>query len=184
MALKATIYKAQIQLADMDRGLYADHALTLALHPSETEERLAMRVLAFALNVPAADDQGTLESTKGLFEPDEPELWHKDLTGAIVHWIDIGQPDDRRLIRASSRAERVSVYSYASSTPVWWNGIANRLTRARNLHVWQIPAETSLALAGMVQRSMQWQITVQDGTVWVNDGQQSIEVAPTRLMGA
>ena len=85
MALKATIFKARLSLADMDRGLYADHALTLARHPSETDERMLMRVLAFALNVPADDRDGMLEFGKGLSDTDEPDLWHRDLTGRIRH---------------------------------------------------------------------------------------------------
>lgn len=182
MALKATIFKATLQIADMDRNLYADHALTVAQHPSETDERMMVRILAFALSVPADDHNGALEFTKGLSDPDEPDLWQKDLTGQIVQWIDLGQPDDRRLIRASGRAERVAVWSYAASTPVWWSNIANKLTRATNLTVWQIPADQTQALAALTQRTMQLQITVQDGTVWVNNGASSVEISPVRLM--
>ncbi|RZL39773.1 MAG: YaeQ family protein, partial [Rubrivivax sp.] len=120
MALKATIHKAQLQIADMDRHVYGDHNLTLACHPSETEERLMIRVLAFALNVTADDLNGRLEFTKGLSDVDEPDLLQLDLTGEVQHWIDLGQPDDRRLMKAHGRARRVSVYSFASSTPVWW----------------------------------------------------------------
>lgn len=182
MALKATIHKATLQIADMDRGLYADHNLTVARHPSENEERMMIRILAFALNVPPSDDHGALEFSKGLSDPDEPDIWRKDLTGAIQQWIDLGQPDDRRLIRASGRAAQVVVYSYAASTPIWWKGIVNKLTRLSNLHVWQIAADQSQALAALAQRSMQLQITVQEGVVWVNDGSTSVEVAPQPLM--
>jgi len=181
MALKATIFKAGLQLADMDRGIYVDHAVTLARHPSETDERMMVRLLAFALHAPADTDHGTLEFAKGLWDPDEPELWHKDLTGRIVHWIEIGQPDDRRLMKASGRAERVTVIGYSHSTPIWWNGIATKITRARNIAVWQIPAAQSQALAGLAQRGMQLQVSVQDGTAWVGDGQRSVEVTPERL---
>jgi uncharacterized protein YaeQ len=181
MALKATIFKARVQLADMDRGLYADHALTLARHPSETDERLLMRVLAFALNVPADDRDGTLESGKGLSDADEPDLVHRDLTGQVRHWIEIGQPDDKRLLRACGRADRVSVYAYAASTPIWWSGIANKVARAANLEVWQVDAAQSQALAALVQRTMNLQVTVQDGTAWVGDGETSVEVTPQRL---
>jgi uncharacterized protein YaeQ len=181
MALKATIFKARVQLADMDRGLYADHALTLARHPSETDERLLMRVLAFALNVPADDRDGTLESGKGLSDADEPDLVHRDLTGQVRHWIEIGQPDDKRLLRAAGRADRVSVYAYAASTPIWWSGIANKVARAANLEVWQVDAAQSQALAALVQRTMNLQVTVQDGTAWVGDGETSVEVTPLRL---
>ena len=183
MAIKATIYKASIQLSDIDRGVYGDHAVTIARHPSETDERMLIRLLAFALNQPADSDHGALEFAKDMWEADEPGLWQKDFTGGIVHWIEVGQPDERRLLRATSRVERVSVYSFSSSTPVWWKGIESKLTRARNLSVWQIPSEQSQALAGLAQRTMELQVTVQDGGIWVGDGQRSIEVAPLRLRG-
>jgi uncharacterized protein YaeQ len=181
MALKATIHKAQIQLADMDRGVYGEHALTIARHPSETDERMMMRVLAYALNVPASDDGGALELAKSLWDTDEPDLWQKDLTGQIVHWIDVGQPDDRRILRASPRAGRVTVLSYASSTPVWWSGIANKIARARNVAVWQVDAAQSQALAALAERSMQLQVSVQDGTVFVSQGERAVEITPRAL---
>ncbi len=183
MALKATIHKAQLQIADMDRNIYGDHQLTIARHPSETDERMMMRVLAYALNVPADDRQGALELAKDLWDIDEPSLWQKDLTGQIVQWIDLGQPDDKRMMKASPRAGRVAVYSYAASTPIWWSGVASKVTRAANLTVWQVPTEQSQALAGLAQRGMQLQVTVQDGTAWVGDGAQSIEITPQRLYG-
>ena len=181
MALKATIFKASLQIADMDRGLYADHGVTIARHPSETDERMMVRLLALALHVPADTTQGMLEFGKGLWDPDEPDLWHKDLTGQVVHWIEVGQPDDKRLMKASGRAGRVTVLGFAASTPIWWNNIKSKLTRARNLQVWQIDAAASQALAALAQRTMQLQVTVQDGAVWVGDGSRSIELMPQRL---
>ena len=182
MALKATIYKASLQIADMDRQLYADHAVTIARHPSETDERMMVRLLAFALQVPASDNAGNLDFGKGLWDTDEPELWHKDYTGRIVHWIDIGQPDDKRLLKAAGRADRVTVYSHTASTSIWWNAVASKLTRLQNLAVWQVPAAQIQALAARAQRSMQLQVTVQDGQVWVSDGQESIEIQPEPLL--
>lgn len=184
MALKSTIFKAQLQIADMDRRLYADHALTLARHPSETDERLMMRVLAFALHVPADDRRGQLVMAKGLSDSDEPDLWQKDLTGALVQWIEVGQPDERRMLRACGRAETVTVIAYGSSTPLWWSPMAGRLARTDNLAVWQVPNVQSSALAALAQRTMQLQFTVQDAMVWVSDGTRSIEVAPRRLNAA
>lgn len=181
MALKATIHKAQIQLADIDRGVYGEHSLTIARHPSETDERMMVRVLAYALNVPATDEHGALELAKSLWDTDEPDLWQKDLTGQIVHWIDVGQPDERRILRASPRAERVSVYAFASSTAVWWAGLANRITRARNVAVWRIDPAQSQALAALAERSMQLQVSVQDGCVYVSDATRSVEIHPARL---
>lgn len=181
MALKATIYKAALQIADMDRGVYADHALTLALHPSETEERLMARLLAFALQAPANSDDGALQFARGISDTDEPDLWRHDLSGVLRHWVEVGQPDDRRLAKACGRADRVSIYAYASSTPVWWAGLQNKVTRLSNLEIWQLPAVQSQALAGLAQRSMQLQFTVQDGHVWVGDGEHSVDVEPLRL---
>lgn len=181
MALKATIYKATLQIADMDRGVYADHALTLALHPSETEERLMARLLAFALQAPASSDDGALQFARGISDADEPDLWRHDLSGVLRHWVEVGQPDDRRLAKACGRADRVSIYAYAPSTPVWWAGLQNKVTRLANLELWQLPAAQSQALAGLAQRSMQLQFTVQDGHVWVGDGEHSVEIEPLRL---
>ena len=183
MALKATIYKAQLQIADMDRSLYADHAVTIARHPSETDERMMVRLLAFALNVAPGDADGQLEFAKDLWDVDEAALWHKDYTGAIRHWIDVGQPDDKRLLRAASRAERVTALSFASSTPVWWKGLQNKLGRAGNLQVWQVEASQSQALAKLAERTMQLQVTVQDGTVWMASAGESVEITLQRLNG-
>ena len=181
MALKSTIYKAQLQIADMDRQLYADHSLTLAQHPSETDERLMMRVLAFALHVPPDDHDGALEFGKGLSDTDEPDLWRRNLTGEIEHWIDLSQPDDRRLIRAAGRSRRVTVLGYHAALPIWWKAIAGKLTRLSNLDVWAIDPAQSQALAELTQRTMQLQVTVQDGLVWIADAQHSIELVPRRL---
>jgi uncharacterized protein YaeQ len=153
MAIKAIIHKANLQIADMDRNVYVDHAVTIARHPSETDERMI----------------------------DEPALWHKDLTGEIKHWIDVGQPDEKRLLRASGRADRVAVYSFSASTPIWWAGLANKITRANNIAVWQIDAAQSQSLATLAQRSMQLQISVQDGTVYLGDGERAAEITPERL---
>ena len=181
MALKATIYKAQLQIADMDRGVYADHSVIIARHPSEADERMMIRLLAFALYVPPDDKKGKLEFAKDLWDVDEPALWHKDYTESILHWIDVGQPDDKRLMRASGKAGRVTAISFSSSTPVWWKGIETKLTRAANLVVWQIEAAQSQALAKLAERSMQLQVTVQDGTVWMSTTTDSVEITPRRL---
>jgi uncharacterized protein YaeQ len=183
MALKSTIYKAALQIADMDRQLYADHALTLALHPSETEERLLVRLLAFALNVPHDTDRGALQFARGLSDGDEPDIWQHDLSGQLVHWIEVGQPDERRLAKACARAERVTLYVFGSAAAIWWAAIQNKLTRLSKLTVWQIPAPQAQALAALAARSMQWQLTVQDGHAWVSSGDDSVEVLPQRLMG-
>jgi len=184
MALKATIYKATFQLADMDRNLYGDHELTIARHPSETDERMLIRLLAFALNVPANDEHGSLEFAKDMWDSEEPALWQKDLTGQMLHWIEVGQPEERRLLQASSRSRRVSLYSFSSSTSQWWSGLGVRIIQARNLSVWQVPTQQSQALAALATRSMKLDVTVQEGTIWVGDGQKSVEVSLKRLLGS
>lgn len=185
MALKSTVYKATVQIADMDRSLYATHTLTLARHPSETDERLMVRLLAFALQVPADDHDGALVFARGLSDTDEPDLWQNSLDGQLRHWIEVGQPaDERRLAKASGRADRVTLYCYSSSAAIWWAGMQGKVARLGNLAVWQIPSAQSQALAELAERSMQLQITVQDGQLWVGDAQHSVEIQPTLLKPA
>ena len=165
MALKATIYKAELQIADMDRNYYQEHILTLARHPSETDERMMIRLLAFAIH---AHEQLTF--TKGLFDTDEPDLWQKDFTGAIDLWIEVGQPDDKRLLKACGRSAHVMVYSYSATSHIWFKQLATKLERAKNLTVMNIPAEASAQLQALAQRNMQLQCTIQDGQIYLTDG--------------
>jgi uncharacterized protein YaeQ len=177
MALKATIYKAELSIADMDRNYYQEHALTIARHPSETDERVMIRLLAFALHADPALAYG-----KDLFDVEEPALWLKDLTGAIQTWIEVGQPDDRRLMKASGRSEHVVVYSYSAVSHIWFKQIAKQIDRARNITVVNIPAETSAALERMCKRNMQLQCTIQDGQVWLTDGTDTVQVEREPLL--
>jgi len=171
MALKATIFKASLQIADMDRNYYHDHALTIARHPSETDERMMVRLLAFALH---ADE--TLSFGKGLSSDDEPDLWQKDLTGAIETWIDVGQPDDKRIRRACGRAAQVFVYSYGGGAGLWWDQIGGKLERTRNLTVIRLPVATTQALAKLARRNMQLHCIIQDGQVWLADEETRVHV--------
>ncbi|MDT3705289.1 MAG: YaeQ family protein [Thiobacillus sp.] len=179
MALKATIYKADLQIADMDRHVYGDHALTIARHPSETDERMMARVLAYALYA-----QDGIAFTRGLFDVDEPDVWVKNLVGEITLWIDLGQPDEARIRRACSRAEQVVVLCYGSSCEVWWKQIAGKLTRFAHLTVLQLPADTSQALAALAERGMRLQCMVQDSEIWLNTDTESVPVRLTRLQSA
>lgn len=181
MALKSTIFKATLQIADMDRPMYADHSLTIARHPSETDERMMVRLLAFALRVPADEQHGALTLAKGLSDADEPDLWQFDLDGTLLQWIETGQPDDRRLLKACGRSRSVVVYCYATSSSIWWAGIAGKLARARGLEVWRLDPAATKTLGEMVERTMQLQVTVQDGTVWIADASRSVELTPERL---
>ncbi|MBG7619440.1 YaeQ family protein [Herbaspirillum sp. AP02] len=176
MALKSTIFKADLQISDMDRHYYQQHALTIARHPSETDERMMIRVLAFALNASEA-----LAFGKGLSDTDEPDLWQKDLTGAIELWVEVGQPDDRAILKACGRADRVLVYSYSSVSNIWWNQTGSRVERAKNLKVVNIPAEASQALAALAQRSMQLQCTIQDGQIWLGANENMVLIEPETI---
>lgn len=171
MALKATIYKADLQIADMDRNYYRDHALTLARHPSETDERMMIRLLAFAIHAGEA-----LAFTKGLFDTDEPDLWRKDLTGAIDLWIEVGQPDEKRLMKACGRSGQVVVYSYSAASHIWYKQVENKLARARNLAIVNIPSAASGQLEKLAQRTMQLQCTIQDGQIYLTDGAATVLV--------
>lgn len=171
MALKSTIYKAELAIADMDRNYYNTHALTLARHPSETDERLMVRIVAFALHASEA-----LANAKGISDTEEPDLWEKDLTGAIQLWIEVGQPDEKRLLKAAGRAEQVVVYSYSSASHIWFKPLASKIDRAKNVRVINLPAEATAALAGMAQRTMQLQCTIQDGQIWLTDGAATVEI--------
>lgn len=181
MALKATIHRAAVSYSDLDRNQYSDHTLTLARHPSETEERMMVRLLAFVLNAPADPSDGALEFDKDLWEADAPALCRRDLTGLLLHWIELGQPEEKRLTRACARSRRVTVYAYATTAPAWWQLIAGRLGRLPNLEVWQFPADQVQALGGLAQRSMNLQITLQDGVLWVGVGDVTVELTPVRL---
>lgn len=173
MALKSTIFKADLQVADLDRGHFADYALTVARHPSETDERMMIRLLAFALH--AGPD---LAFGKGISNDDEPALWEVDPSGIIRCWIEVGIPDETRIRKACNKADRVVVLAYgARAVDVWWSQVSGALARFDNLEVWRLTAEEGQALAGLAERTMKLACTVQDGTVYF-DG---VAVAPQRL---
>ena len=176
MAIKATVFKAALQIADMDRHYYSNHALTLARHPSETDERMMVRLLAFALY---ADD--ALTFGKGMSSDEEPDLWHKDLTGAIERWIEVGLPDERVIRKASGRADQVVVISYGRAADIWWNENRDKLQRLKNLTVLKLPSETTLALAALASRNMQLQCTIQEGHIMITNDAGMIEIEPKML---
>ncbi|MET0312079.1 MAG: YaeQ family protein [Burkholderiaceae bacterium] len=184
MAIKSTIFKANLQVADIDNNYYADHALTLARHPSETDERMMVRLAALALNAHQLQTKcggdGTLAFGAGLSDPDEPDVWLRDFTGQARLWIEVGQPEDKPVIKACGKAEEVRVYAFHHAAEVWWRGIGNKLTRPQNLSVWRIPSEPSQEMAKMAQRSMQLQATIQEGVLMLGDGTRSVDIEPVR----
>jgi uncharacterized protein YaeQ len=173
MALKSTIYKADCQIFDIDRGYYQPHYLTIALHPSETEERMMVRLLAFVVNA-----HEHLQFSKGLSTDDEPDLWKKSLTDDIELWIDVGMPDEKRIRKASNRADKVIIYSYGGRNTVWWKQIQPKLERFNNLTVINLPKPATDQLVLLVKRNMQLQINRQDGQIWVSGDQQTVHIEP------
>lgn len=172
MALRATIFKVELSIADMDRGYYRDHTLTLARHPSETDERLMVRLLAFALSA----DEG-LAFGRGLSADNEPDLWQRDLTGVIRLWIEVGLPDDKAVRRAAGRADAVRIYAYGGrGVGVWWERVGERLSALDRLSVIEVPRAASEALAHLVDRTMRLQCTIQDGHLWLADARTSVAV--------
>ena len=178
MALSSTIYKADLDISDMDRHYYANHALTLAMHPSENETRLMLRLLAFALHANEA-----LSFTRGLCAEDEPDVWQKDLTGDIELWIEVGQPDERRLRKACGRARQVVVYNYsARAAAIWWDKSAKDFSRLNNLSVFVVDDASVEALEALAARTMRLSFTIQDGDVWVSDGAVNVPLVFRKLM--
>ena len=176
MALKSTIFKADLNVSDLDRHYYATHSLTMARHPSETDERLMVRLLAFAFH---ADE--SLVFGRGLSTEDEPALWKKDLTGAVDLWIDVGLPSEDDIRRACHRAAQVVVFAYGGrAAEIWWDGVRNKLSRFANLTVLALPVELTRELAALAQRSMQLQVSVQDGGLWLTAGDTMLHVEPMR----
>lgn len=174
MALKSTIFKVELQIADLDRNYYQNHALTVARHPSETDERMMVRVLAFAMHADPA-----LTFGKGLSSEDEPDLWRKDLTGAIELWMDVGLPDERRVRRACGRARHVVVMTYGGRVAdMWWQQNKAALQRQENLAIINVSQEESRTLAALAARGMQLQCTLQEAELWFIVGGENIHVAP------
>ncbi len=175
MALKATVFKAQVQITDLDRHYYENHALTLARHPSETDERMMVRLLAFCL---FAGEHLTF--TRGLSTDEEPDLWRHSLTGEIELWIEVGQPDERRLRKAAGRAREVVVLNYAGrAADIWWQQNRDGLARLDNLRVLDLPTDGVQTLAALAERSMDLQCTIDGGDLWIGNGRTTVELAPS-----
>jgi uncharacterized protein YaeQ len=177
MAQNATIFKAALQIADIDRDYYRDHALTIARHPSETDERMMVRLLAFVRHAHEA-----LIFGRGLGADEEPDLWRKDLTGAIEVWIDVGQPDERRIRRACGRAAAVFVYCYGGrAADLWWEQAGSGLDRVANLTVVRLPVRATQTLAKLARRTMRLDCTIQGDHIWMADAEQSVAIEPVTL---
>jgi uncharacterized protein YaeQ len=180
MALKSTIYKTNLSIADIDHSHYEDHQLTLARHPSETDERMMIRLLALAINAYKLQDvcngDGKLAFGSGLSDPDDPDVSLRDFTGRTRMWIEVGQPEDKPIMKACQKADEVLLYCFNHAAEVWWKGIETKLTRLDKLQVWRVPTERSQELAKLAERSMQLQATVQEGSVTFSSDKGSVHI--------
>lgn len=176
MALKPTIYKAQVELADSDRNCFESLSLTLARHPSETQERMAARLLAYCLN----STRG-LEFTRGISTADEPDVWEHSDHGDIEHWIEVGQPEAARLRKACGRARRVSVYTFGKSADTWWKLNSEAITALPRVQVWQFDWEEIQAAAALLDRTVKLNTSIVGGTIYLDNGSASASVEPRQL---
>lgn len=181
MALSSTIYKVELQVSDLDRHFYKTYSLTVAQHPSETDERVMIRLLVFALNAQNSDQD--LEFTKGISTDEEPDLWRRTLTGDIDLWIELGQPSAKRIKKACSRANKVKVYTFSGhGADIWWQKIKIELTRFKNLEVINFETKQTAPIVKNLSRTMNLQATIQDGLVWFGDQASTSEITPEQWM--
>ena len=178
MALKATIYKAELTISDLDRHYYDTRQLTIAQHPSETVLRMMVRIAVFAF---AASER--LEFSKGISTDDEPDLWEKNYSDEIVQWIELGQPDEKRLRKACSRSRQVMLFGYhGHAFDIWWQQNSQRCSQFRNLTVIRLDDKVCQQLEALADRTMRLQATIQDGTLWLSNDQTTLEIIPEILL--
>lgn len=174
MAIKSTIFKAELQITNMDDNYYADHQIIIARHPSENDERMMVRLLAFTLNA-----SESLQFTKGISTEDEPDIWQKSLSDEIELWIDLGQPDEKRIRKACGRSRKVIICIYQQrSGKEWWERNQHKLARFNNLSIVSFADESVAALGRIAARTMRLQCTIQDGQLWLTDGENAVEIIP------
>ena len=172
MAIKSTVFKVDLQITDLDRDYYQSHLLTVARHPSETNERMMMRIIAYALH--ASND---LTFTKGISSDEEPDIWQRNLTDEIILWIDLGQPDEKRIRQACGKSKTVVIYTYNQrSATIWWSQVKAKLERFKNLSVINLSVANADELESMIDRTIELQCTIQDGQIWLSDNKLTVQV--------
>ena len=174
MAPNATVYKLELQVSDMDRHYYASHNLTLAQHPSETNLRLMARLIAFAL---FAEER--LEFGRGLSNDEDPDVWLRDYTGEIELWIDLGQPDESRIKKASGRSRQSVVFGYnGNAFDIWWGKNESAMSRFKNLSVVSINNDELDAATTLLQRGMRLTAMIQDGELQLMSDTDNVSIRP------
>jgi uncharacterized protein YaeQ len=177
MALKPTIYKFNLNLSDLNNDHYQNLNLTLALHPSETLERMMARVMAYCLNVYRDDkNQQGLRFTKGLSEVEQPDIWLRNLDDSIDLWIDLGEPEFERMKKACRQAKQTLLYSFNSKSDVWWSQSQSKFKKL-DLCVSQFDWTEIQALAALVERTMHASITITGSSAYVAAERSEVEVS-------
>jgi uncharacterized protein YaeQ len=171
MALSSTIYKADITLADLNLHKYDDLNLTMAMHPSENESRMMNRLVAYLYC-----SHPDLEFTKGLSSTSEPELWQKGLQGEIVHWIELGQPDEKRIRQACGRSELVSIFTTKESTAtIWYEQIKNKIPLDK-VNIYNIDIFQNGPIENLVKKSMRLSCTIEDRQMYLGDDNHRVGI--------
>jgi uncharacterized protein YaeQ len=178
MALSSTIYRVQLELSHVDRGVYGEHQLRLAQHPSETVERMVVRLLAFGLR----HDDG-LEFGRGVSATEEPDLWRREGDGRVIEWIEVGQPDAKRLIKASRKSGRCVLFAFGEGVDRWRTSQLGDLKAPENLGVARIDADFVTNVAATIERQVRWSMTVADGVIFLTSGEASFETSPEVWLG-
>ncbi len=176
--MKPTIIKAELQISDMNRHYYEQHSLTMAQHLDESNLHLMGRLIAFALFA-----EENLEFSKGFFELSEPAIWKKSYSNDLELWIDLGTPEEKRIKKACSLADRVVLFSFSDKSEKWWSQIETKLSRLQNLTVFTLPEAKVEELANLLERTMQVAVTIDGNQVWITIGEVMVELEPTFLKG-
>ncbi|ADZ91136.1 YaeQ family protein [Marinomonas mediterranea] len=178
MAINSTVYKASIQVSDMDRNHYQSYDLTVALHPSETILRMMVRLLVFSMLADEKEGDEQLSFTKGISTEEEPDLWQKNFSDEVLLWVELGQPDEKRMRKACGRSKSVVIVNYHDKSEVWWKEMKSKLSRFSNLRTLSLKEEQVTALEALCERTMQLNVTVQDGEFWVSSDNGSCTIRP------
>lgn len=176
MAIKPTIYKLSIAISDFNRDYYDSVNLTVALHPSETVQRMMARIVAYCLNA-----QDNITFTKGLSNIEEPDIWVKTLDDQITLWIEVGEPSPERIKKSSRIAPEVKFYSFNSKSDTWWKQSKDKVSQFKNVKFYQFDWPQIQLLATFAERSMDWSLSISGDTVYIAAENQECELVVREL---
>ena len=182
MALKPTIYKFKIALSDLNHDHYSSLNRTVALHPSETLERMMARVLAFCLHA-HSDTEQLMTFTKGLSSIDEPDIWLRSLDDQLQLWVDVGEPSFERMKKACRQSKHTVVYSFNAKSAVWWKQSMVQL-QSLPLYVIQFQYAEMQKMAALAERTMDWAITLSGESAFVATSSTQVELSWQSLHSA